>query len=52
MAFIIFFVFEKVEKIGYHSNSNFECNKESGSKESLSIELHWDFGQKTALSPI
>ena len=31
--------FEKVEKIGYHSNFNFECNTESGSKESLSIAL-------------
>ena len=31
--------FEKVEKIGYHSNSNFECNTERGFKESLSIAL-------------
>ena len=30
---------EKVEKIGYHSNFNFECDAESGSKESLSIAL-------------
>jgi hypothetical protein len=30
---------KKVEKIGYHSNSNFECNTENGSKESLSIAL-------------
>jgi len=28
-----------LEKIGYHSNFNFECNTESGSKESLSIAL-------------
>ena len=42
MAFIIFFFlkkFEKIEKIGYHSNLNFECNTESDSKESVSIEL-------------
>ena len=31
--------FEKVEKIDYHLNFNFECNTESGSKESLSIAL-------------
>ena len=31
--------FEKVEKIGYHSNFNFECNTERGFKESLSIAL-------------
>ena len=31
--------FEKVEKIGYHSNFDFECNAERGSKESLSIAL-------------
>ena len=37
----IFLKFEKVEKIGYHSNFNFECNTESGSKESLSIALGW-----------
>ena len=30
---------KKVEKIGYHSNFNFECNTESASKESLSIAL-------------
>ena len=30
---------KKVEIIGYHSNLNFECNTESGSKESLSIAL-------------
>ena len=33
---IFFFFFEKVEKvekIGYHSNSNFECNTERGSIE-------------------
>ena len=35
----IFFSFEKVEKIGFHSNFNFECNTESGSKESLSMAL-------------
>ena len=43
MAFIIFYnflkKFEKVEKIGYHSNFNFECNTERGFKESLSIAL-------------
>ena len=44
MAFIkkkSFFLkkFEKVEKIGYHLNFDFECNTESGSKESLSIAL-------------
>ena len=41
MAFIILFFlkFEKVEKIGYHSNFNFVCNTERGSKESLSIAL-------------
>ena len=30
---------KKVEIIGYHSNLNFECNTESGSKDSLSIAL-------------
>ena len=41
MAFTIFFLkkFEKVEKIGYHSNFNFECNTDRGFKESLSIAL-------------
>ena len=42
LAFIyhIFFnKFEKIEKIGYHSNFNFECDTEKGFKESLSIEL-------------
>ena len=43
MAFIIIFFFlkkfEKVEKVGYHSNFNPECNTERGSKESLSIAL-------------
>ena len=40
MAFIIFFLkFEKIEKIDYHSNFNFECNTERGFKESLSIAL-------------
>ena len=44
MTFIIFFFFflkklKKVEKIGYHSNFNFECNTERGSIESLSIAL-------------
>ena len=42
MAFIYIFFFdncEKVEKIGYHSNFNFECNTERGSKESLFIAL-------------
>ena len=36
MAVIFFFYLKKlkkVEKIGYHSNSNFECNTESGSIE-------------------
>jgi hypothetical protein len=44
MAFIIFLIFflEKVEKIGYHSNFNFECNKERGFKESLSIALGFE----------
>ena len=37
--YIYIFFFEKVEKIGYHSNFNFECNTDSGSKESLSIAL-------------
>ena len=36
---IYFLKFEKVEKIDYNSNSSFECNTESGSKESLSIAL-------------
>ena len=36
---IYFLKFEKVEKIDYNSNSSFECNTESGSKESLSIVL-------------
>jgi hypothetical protein len=31
--------FEKVEKIGHHSNFNFDCNTERGFKESLSIAL-------------
>ena len=35
-------MFEKVEKIGYHSNFNFECNTERGSKESLSIALGFE----------
>ena len=35
-------MFEKVEKIGCHSNFNFECNTERGSKESLSIALGLD----------
>ena len=40
MAFLIFFsFFERVEKIGYHSNFNLECNTERGFKESLSIAL-------------
>ena len=41
MAFIYFFLkkFEKIEKIGYHSNFNFECSTERGFKESLSIAL-------------
>ena len=42
MAFMIFFFFEKfekVEKIGYHLNFNLECNTERGSKESLPIAL-------------
>ena len=41
MAFIIFFFlkFEKIEKIGYDSNFNFEYNSEKGFKESLSIAL-------------
>ena len=30
---------KKVEKIGYHSNSNFECNTGRGSIEVLSIAL-------------
>jgi hypothetical protein len=32
-------IFEKVEKIGYHSNVNFEYNTERDFKESLSIAL-------------
>ena len=41
MAFIKIFLkkFEKVEKIGYHSNFNFECHTERGFKESLSVAL-------------
>jgi hypothetical protein len=41
MAFIyiFFYKFEKIEKIRYHSNFNFECNTEKGFKESLSIAL-------------
>ena len=37
----IFFLkkFEKIEKIGYPSNFNFEGNKERGFKDSLSIAL-------------
>ena len=31
--------FEKIEKIGYHSNFSFDCNTERGFKESLSIAL-------------
>ena len=30
---------KKLEKIGYHSNFNFECNTERVFKESLSIAL-------------
>ena len=37
--YFFFFKLKKVEKIGYLSNFNFECNTESGSKESLSIAL-------------
>ena len=38
--YIYFFLkFEKVEKIGYHSNFNFECNTERAFKESLSVAL-------------
>jgi hypothetical protein len=34
MAYIyIYFFFEKVEKIGYNSNFNFECNTERGLKK-------------------
>ena len=39
MTFIKKNFFEKVEKIGYHSNINFECNTERGFKESVSIAL-------------
>ena len=43
MTFIVFVFFmkklKKFEKIGYQSNFDFECNTESGSKESLSIAL-------------
>ena len=41
MDFTILFVkkFEKIEKIGYHSNFDFECNRERGFKDSLSIAL-------------
>ena len=42
MTFIFFFFFEKV---GYHSNFDFECNAESGSKESLSIALGFQHSQ-------
>ena len=48
MAFMIFFFFEKfkkVEKIGYDSNFNFECNTKRGFKEPLSLAL----GQKGAI---
>jgi hypothetical protein len=40
-SFIFFFMkkFKKNEKIGYHSNFNFQCNTERGFKESLSIAL-------------
>ena len=31
--------FEKIEKLGYHSNFNFECNTERGFKESLYLAL-------------
>ena len=37
--YFFFFKLKKVEKIGYLSNFNFECNTGSGSKESLSIAL-------------
>ena len=35
LCFFLFFLkkLKKVEKIGYHSNSNFECNTERGSIE-------------------
>ena len=44
MAFInfsLFFLkkFGKIEKIGYHSNFNFDCDTERGFKESLPIAL-------------
>ena len=31
--------FERIEKIGYRSNLNFECNTERGFKEPLSMAL-------------
>ena len=45
MAFIILFFFfflkkfEKIKKIGYHSNFNFERNTEVGFKESLGLHV-------------
>ena len=38
---------KKVEKIGYHSNFNFECNTERGFKESLSIALGYPYVSKS-----
>ena len=40
--FLLLKKFEKIDKIGYHSNLNFEWNTERGFKESLSIALGWD----------
>ena len=41
LFFYFFFLkkFKIVEKIGYYANFNFDCNTESGSKESQSISL-------------
>ena len=48
LIYILFFKFEKIEKIGYHSNFNFECNTERGFKESLYIALGFEQDKKFA----
>ena len=42
-------IFEKVEKIGYHSNLSFENDTERGFKESLSIALGYNLNSSNIL---
>ena len=43
---------KKIEKIGYQSNFNFECNTERGSIESLSIALGFQILEYETEQPI